>query len=262
MEYHSSRNRKGRTGLPYGDFHPSPRKKPAQKHEKHNNFTQFLLWQTIAAAVIVSTFTVVSLLSGDWYKQIRTGLDGDTITGTDMAQAAQDVMTYIQDSETFSALFPDAEYAAQGDSMIWTSEFLAQSTDSAINDTCVCPIQYTTLSSAFGQRSDPFSHQVAFHNGWDMAAPTGTPVVSAWRGTVRIGAYDDVGGYYIIIDHDNQLSTYYGHLSSVFVVNGQQVLAGETIGLSGNTGKSTGPHLHFEIKQNNTLIDPARYLDA
>lgn len=268
MDYHSSRNRKGQTGLHYGDSHPatyntktSPSK--SKKHEKYSSFTLILLVQMIAAATILSVFTVIRLISSDFYKDISVGMNGSAFVGEDVGQAAQDAIQYMQDSETFAQLFPSYSDSAQGDSAQWTSVFL---TDSAVNagisEACVCPIDYAEITSYFGQRDDPFSQAQAIHNGWDMAADEGTTVFAAWSGTVIDCAYEEIGGNYIVIDHGNQIRTYYGHLSDMLVQKGQAVSAGQNIGLSGNTGKTTGPHLHFEIAQNGEPVDPALFLNA
>lgn len=100
------------------------------------------------------------------------------------------------------------------------------------------------------------------HYGVDLSYPTGTPVVAAFDGIVRIsktksGGYGDL----IVIRHDNNLETYYGHLCKRFVNPGQLVSAGDTIGLGGSTGRSTGPHLHFEVRYMGVPFNPTRIID-
>jgi hypothetical protein len=100
------------------------------------------------------------------------------------------------------------------------------------------------------------------HWGIDIPFPEGTPVVAAFDGIVRLSSYT-IGGYgnLVIIRHDNHLETYYAHLSRRLVNPGQQVQAGDTIGLGGNTGRSKGPHLHFETRYLGTHFNPARIID-
>lgn len=266
MDHNNNRNRKGQTGLHYGDIHPSTYAQAGRSKtkttEKQNNFTAILLIQTIAAATILSVFTVIRLISSDFYRDVSAGMDGKAFSGEYVGQVTQDAIQYMQDSETFAQLFPSPKDSAQGDSARWTSVFLAENTTPAVFDSCVCPIAYTKITSYFGLRNDPFSQVQATHNGWDMAAEEGTAVLSAWSGTVLTCAYDEIGGNYIVIDHGDQTHTYYGHLSDILVQEGQTVTAGQTIGLSGNSGKTTGPHLHFEIAQNGEPIDPALFLNA
>ena len=105
------------------------------------------------------------------------------------------------------------------------------------------------ISSLFGSRVHPVTGQVRFHQGTDLAAPEGTPVVAAFSGRVEIAGW--LGGYglIVVISHSDTHETRYAHLSEVLVKNGQEVKQGTVIGLVGSTGMATGPHLHFEIWQ-------------
>ena len=119
----------------------------------------------------------------------------------------------------------------------------------------------SVVTSEFGNRIDPFTGQRKGHNGMDLAVPTGTPIRAALPGTVTTAAYDQGGyGYYIMIDHGNGLTTLYGHNSQLLLQVGQTVEAGDIISLSGSTGRSTGPHLHFEVRVNGERTNPRYYL--
>lgn len=124
------------------------------------------------------------------------------------------------------------------------------------------PAPGKSISSNFGNRRDPILGSSAFHSGIDFRAETGTPIRSTAAGkVVKAGRY---GGYgkMIEIRHANGLSTRYGHLSKIYVQPGQNVKAGVKIGASGNTGRSTGPHLHYEVRTNNKAINPLNYINA
>lgn len=112
------------------------------------------------------------------------------------------------------------------------------------------------LSSDFGLRSDPFTAETRMHRGVDVAAPMGTPIVAAAAGTVtyagEMGSYGEI----VIIDHGNGIESRYAHQAWVDVAVGQPVAAGDVIGAVGSTGRSTGPHLHFEIRVDGTAVDP------
>jgi murein DD-endopeptidase MepM/ murein hydrolase activator NlpD len=114
-----------------------------------------------------------------------------------------------------------------------------------------------TITSPFGWRSNPFGGAPDFHPGLDIAAPTGTTVTAAAGGTVIMAQWYGGYGNYISIDHGGGYSTGYGHLSAIYVANGQTVSRGQAIGAVGSTGASTGPHLHFEVRINGKAVDPA-----
>lgn len=99
------------------------------------------------------------------------------------------------------------------------------------------------------------------HRAIDIGAPTGSAVVATDGGFVSFAGWTDVGyGYLIVVDHANGFSTYYAHLSNIYVVVGQELRRGQVIGAVGNTGNSTGPHLHFEVRRHNTQQNPRAYL--
>lgn len=124
------------------------------------------------------------------------------------------------------------------------------------------PIPGAEVTSSFGKRVDPFFRKTAFHAGIDFRAPTGKPVEAAGAGRVvkagRSGGY----GLMVEIDHGNGITTRYAHLSKILVNKGAQVEAGKRIGLVGSTGRSTGPHLHYEIRRSNKPANPAHFLEA
>lgn len=117
------------------------------------------------------------------------------------------------------------------------------------------------LSSYFGQRQDPFNTGAyQRHNGIDIATSTGTPVLAAMEGTVVVAAFTPVNGNYIIIAHHSGYKTFYGHLSAFKVKVGDYVTMGKVIALSGNTGLSTGSHLHFTVYKYGSPINPLAVL--
>lgn len=119
----------------------------------------------------------------------------------------------------------------------------------------------SVVTSEFGYRKDPFTGETKGHTGIDLGVPTGTPIRAALPGTVTVSTYNQGGyGYYVMIDHGNGLSTLYGHCSQLLAYVGQTVEAGDVIALSGSTGRSTGPHLHFEVRVNGERTNPRSYL--
>jgi murein DD-endopeptidase MepM/ murein hydrolase activator NlpD len=116
------------------------------------------------------------------------------------------------------------------------------------------------ITGSFGERIDPFNGEGAFHAGVDISASVGQPVIAPADGVVEFA--DFMGGYgrAIVIDHGHGISTRYGHLSSFAVTTGQQVRRGDIIGYVGDSGRSTGPHLHYEVRINDTPVNPHKYL--
>jgi murein DD-endopeptidase MepM/ murein hydrolase activator NlpD len=121
---------------------------------------------------------------------------------------------------------------------------------------------YTRVSSIFGNRKDPFNGHLAFHSGIDFAAPQGSTVMSAGAGTVTFVGQMSGYGNAIEVTHEGGIITRYGHLSAFLVKEGDTVSTGSPIGRVGSTGRSTGPHLHFEVRRADNAVDPARYLNA
>ena len=117
-------------------------------------------------------------------------------------------------------------------------------------------------SSGFGNRNDPFTGGRAFHAGLDFAAPTGTTVFSAGKGVVTFVGTRSGYGNVVEVTHDNGLVTRYAHLSGFLSEKGQTVNTGTPIAKVGSTGRSTGPHLHFEVRKANTAINPKAFLEA
>ena len=120
----------------------------------------------------------------------------------------------------------------------------------------------TRISSSFGNRKDPFTGTRAYHAGIDFPAPTGTIVLSAGYGKVSFVGQRSGYGNLVEVTHGSGLVTRYGHLSGFLVKEGQLVNAGTPIAKVGSTGRSTGPHLHFEVRTQDKAVDPGKYLAA
>ncbi|HTY60973.1 MAG TPA: peptidoglycan DD-metalloendopeptidase family protein [Acidobacteriota bacterium] len=122
------------------------------------------------------------------------------------------------------------------------------------------PVQ-AHISSAFGMRKDPFSHQAKFHKGLDLSAPEGMKVVPALQGKVVFAGYMNGYGNTVVVQHSGELQTRYGHLGSIAVKVGDVVDSQNILGTVGSTGRSTGPHLHFEVIRNGVAVNPATNLN-
>jgi murein DD-endopeptidase MepM/ murein hydrolase activator NlpD len=116
------------------------------------------------------------------------------------------------------------------------------------------------VNSGFGGRMSPWSAKSEFHSGLDIGAPIGTPVKSPAPGTVVFAGTHPEYGQTLIVDHGHETKSLYGHLSKVQATVNQKVQRGEVIALSGNTGRSSGPHLHYEIQVKGQSVNPTSYL--
>ncbi len=122
------------------------------------------------------------------------------------------------------------------------------------------PVDNMRLTSQFGNRSDPFTGRRARHNGIDIPGPIGTPIYATADGV--IGRAQRVGGYgnYVEVEHGNAIQTRYGHLSAIAVVSGQRVRRGDIVGYMGSTGRSTGSHLHYEVRIAGAPVNPTPFI--
>lgn len=122
-----------------------------------------------------------------------------------------------------------------------------------------CP-GYVRISSLFGYREQPLPGASTNHKGMDFAAPTGTPIYAAAAGTVVTARYSGNAGNMIVINHGDGIVTIYMHCHAMYVTAGQKVTKGQNIAIVGNTGNSTGPHLHFQVELNGVPVNPLNYL--
>ena len=126
----------------------------------------------------------------------------------------------------------------------------------------VIPAAGKHITSGFGYRSDPFAGSAAFHAGLDFKGPTGAPIFSAAKGRVVFVGQRPGYGNCVDIDHGNGLRTRYAHMSAFRARVGQTVMAGQPIGAVGSTGRSTGPHLHFEVRLHGQPVNPRPFLEV
>ena len=145
-----------------------------------------------------------------------------------------------------------------------SSEILMPDTTHTPTGTLQWPLPIPgSITSPFGYRTDPLTGETSYHDGTDIAVPESTPILADADGTVTVAnALDSWGGsygYYVQIDHSSGLQTLYAHCSQICVTQGQQVQAGQVIAYVGHTGRATGNHLHFEVRENGERVDAMSY---
>jgi murein DD-endopeptidase MepM/ murein hydrolase activator NlpD len=125
------------------------------------------------------------------------------------------------------------------------------------------PVRGTNFTSGYGVRSDPFKGRAAMHAGIDLAGPIGTPIYATADATVGRSEYNSGGyGNLVELEHGHGIQTRYGHLSRSLVTAGQRVKRGDVIGLMGSTGRSTGSHLHYEVRIDGKAVNPVPFLQS
>ena len=173
---------------------------------------------------------------------------------TQTNQSSSDLLTKAHKSNQNFEAIKDTQ-------MIQVSKAVATALDLSNELTFTNPIKSTyQVSSTYGYKTHPVLNRKKFHHGIDIAARIKTPVYAAESGYVTLPKISEAYGKNIIIDHGSRIKTFYAHLDSIIIKPGMQVKKGDLIGLVGNTGKSTGPHLHFEIIKDSTRVDPDKYI--
>ncbi|WP_039389656.1 MULTISPECIES: M23 family metallopeptidase [Novosphingobium] len=124
------------------------------------------------------------------------------------------------------------------------------------------PLEHSVTTSSYGMRNHPILGRRQGHKGIDLAAPTGTPVYAPADGIVSRASMFSSYGLYISLEHGGELQTRYGHLSRLNVAEGQTVHKGDLIGFVGSTGRSTGPHLHYEVRVDGAAVNPVPYMQS
>jgi len=124
------------------------------------------------------------------------------------------------------------------------------------------PLEHDVMTSSYGEREHPVLGRRRMHKGVDLAAPVGTPVYAPADGVVSRASWFSSYGLYISVEHGGEMQTRYGHLSRLNVAEGQTVHKGDVIGFVGSTGRSTGPHLHYEVRVDGEAVNPIPYMQS
>jgi len=162
-------------------------------------------------------------------------------------------------------LSPNAQAAAQFQAIFqsWKKLDAVQAGgNGAISIPSIQPIARFTFTSAYGVRSDPFQGSAAMHAGIDLASPTGTPIYATADGVVDRAEWFGGYGNMVEIEHGKGIATRYGHMSKIVAHSGERVKRGELIGYVGSTGRSTGSHLHYEVRIDGRAVNPVPFLQS
>lgn len=282
----------------FADEDSKPRRiKPVKEKTKTDYLIRLVLLQSVLSILIVSGVFLTSKITPNLFAEIKEDygrIMQENMSVGDIAGDLKNVAEFVfkpvqtqkeslpaaasvaQINESFSvstyevtsdetgetiAVGEIVENGAGGDDI--EAKQAAKGTSFAdyyVSDEPVMPVEGARITSRFGYRTHPITGNYGFHTGLDLAAAEGTPVSSAFYGkAVEVGE-DDAWGKYVVMEHSENLATFYCHLSEVYVKEGAVIRQGETIGLVGSTGWSTGPHLHFEVRINGIRVDPEMLL--
>lgn len=177
------------------------------------------------------------------------------------AVASAPLAAELGDENEFTELFASWEDLEEGGRITSGGEIIAAPRLSVAVPSRM-PVDGVQLTSGYGMRDHPILRQRRRHNGVDLAAPSGTPVYATADGVIEMAKYFGSYGNYVQIGHGGDLETRYAHLSSYTVRDGDQVRKGDLIGYIGSTGRSTGPHLHYEVRVAGDPVNPIPYMVA
>jgi murein DD-endopeptidase MepM/ murein hydrolase activator NlpD len=192
----------------------------------------------------------------------RIGLDADRLVSGLTRSSLASGGPLIAPSDATAGPDPNAEIAGppRGLNAHWDRLFALQ--DVLRKLPIAAPLRHYRISSAYGERKDPMTGKWAYHSGLDLVGPLGSSVQATAPGTVTFAGESGRYGNMIEIDHGYAISTRYGHLREIFVAVGQTIQPGQKIAIMGSSGRSTGPHLHYEIHSQNRTLDPMKFLQA
>lgn len=190
-------------------------------------------------------------------REAGVGGRGAFVSGRDVELPGGTMTTVTLDGD-LNALLRQARIQHEGYRAL--IDTLSMRTETLVHLPSIRPVDVGWLSSSYGYRDDPFTGRKRFHRGLDYSVPKGTPVRATADGTVVAMKRDRGMGMMVRLDHGNRMTTTYGHMSEWRVRQGQKVTRGQVIGLSGNSGRSTAPHLHYEVAVNGRHTNPMPYI--
>lgn len=277
----------------------APKRKPSQKSTpktKTDYLVRLILLQSVLCIFVVAGVFIVSKVSPTAYAKMREDylkLMQNDMSAGEMFEQLKDTAEFVfKPAESYEPAFSANASTESSASKVHIDSFDVTSDETgetvavgeiingsgggdiegkeAVKGTSfapyyvsvepVIPVKDARITSRFGYRTNPVSGNYGFHTGLDLAAAEGTPISAVFFGRVAETGESDVWGKYVLMEHSDGFATYYCHLSEIYVEKDAVIRQGETVGLVGSTGWSTGPHLHFEVRINNIRVDPEKLL--
>lgn len=218
-----------------------------------------MLFNTKTFKTALGAFAAVALFSSAAPALANSAASADIAAPLRAAEAAKAGVSADRGDEEFRRLFANWQSLDNG---ILPSAKPTTIRRASVSIPSLAPVAMTRLSSSYGMREHPVLGGRRAHKGIDLAAPTGTPIRASADGIVEKAEWFGGYGLFVQLDHGGAMETRYGHMSRVAVAEGQQVRKGDVIGYVGSTGRSTGPHLHFEVRIGDRPVNPRPFLEA
>lgn len=228
---------------------------------------KILILQTVAVAIVLLTAFGIRLFGGEIYSNLSR-LYHEKFDDITLSEEVLEPKDNIASKKTESSEISNTESGKSEIEVEYDSEIDGNLSGNIIDyegmkstvvsgqiNSFLWPVN-GVVSSDYGYRTHPISGEYAMHNGIDIAAERGKDIHSSFDGVVKAQGYSDSYGYYIIVTHSDNVETLYAHCSKILKSKGDIVKKGDTIALVGSTGRSTGPHVHFEIRVGNYRINP------
>lgn len=243
-----------------------------REKEKRSYITKIIFVQVIVCGLIVLSVLMLSKVSTEKFESLRAfynekicvDLYSDTVSAA--LVSVKDYLLHPSEATTENETAATSETTAETTTEELTGSGGEDIDSAAENTTDSIPLttekSFTVplkgkVTSPFGERVHPITGKNSFHTGIDIGAAIGVRFACAYDGTVESVGQNENAGNYILMNHGDGLQTYYCHCSEILVEEGAVIRSGEIIGLVGETGKTTGPHLHFEIRRDGKRYDPA-----
>lgn len=264
---------------------PVRKSKPSKEKSRTDYLIRLIVLQSVLSIVIVSGVFLISKISPNYFEKIKEDygrIMSRNMSAGEIAQGIKNAAEYVfkpmkTEEETTVAVTSYEVTSDETGETIAVGEITkngsggndievkpaAEGTSFSpyyVSVTPVAPLGEARITSRFGYRTHPVTGNYGFHTGIDLAAPEGTPIKASFYGRVAETGSSDAWGNYVLLEHSDGFATYYCHMSEIYVDEGAVIRQGETLGLVGSTGWSTGPHLHFEVRINGIRVDPEKLL--
>ena len=231
------------------------------KKTKADYFIRLLAVQFSAILLVACAVAVFSRISpsvgseeteNEHRKPILSAADFEVVTASLTVDSVENLQYVTEDTVAVGVITGTGGEDIGSEQAVEGTTFASYTVSAPVT----LPVENARLTSPFGYRTNPVSGNYGFHTGVDLAVAENTPVAAAYGGVVTDSGESDVWGKYVLIEHSDGFETYYCHLNDIYAPEGTVLRSGETLGLVGSTGWSTGPHLHFEVRIDGVRVDP------